>query len=125
MSTTHLAFVAAVLVPFTLHPPAIAQTRDSDRAPVQTISGQVMTAHDDTLVISTAAGEEKAFVLDTNVTVPKGTSPGHRVTVTYRSSEAGPPHAVGVKLEEEELQPPGQVPPEASLALRAVSRAAD
>lgn len=96
----------AIVAPLALLPVAGAQSPEGPSAPLQTVSGQVMTAHDDTLVIATEAGEEKAFVLEANVKMPAEASPGRRVTVTYRSSEGPPARAVGVRLDEEDLRPP-------------------
>jgi hypothetical protein len=95
-----------VVAPLALLPVASAQSPAGPSAPLQTLSGQVMTAHDDTLVIATETGEEKAFVMEANVEIPTEASPGHRVTVTYRSSEGPPARAVGVRVDEEGLRPP-------------------
>jgi hypothetical protein len=105
MSKVRLAPLV-VVAPLALLPVASAQSPDGPAAPLQTISGQLMTAHDDTLVIATETGEEKAFVMEANVEIPTKASPGHRVTVTYRSSDGPPARAVGVRLDEEDLRPP-------------------
>jgi hypothetical protein len=104
MSKTRFALVV-VLPLLALLPVADAQGPASSDS-LRTVSGKVMTAHDDSLVIETEAGEERAFVMDANVTVPAEASPGRRVTVTYKDPGGARTYAVGVRLEEEALQPP-------------------
>jgi hypothetical protein len=78
----------------------------SSDSPLQTVSGQVMTAHDDTLVIATESGEERPFVMDANVRVPAEASPGRWVTVTFRSPGGARAYAVGVRLDDDDVEMP-------------------
>jgi hypothetical protein len=94
----------STLLPLTLL--ATATSQEPSESPLQTVSGQVMAAHGDSLVIATEAGEERAFVMDANVRVPAETSPGRWITVTYRSPGGARAYAVGVRLDDENTPMP-------------------
>ena len=89
-------------------------------SPVRTLSGRVVTAYADSLVIETEAGDEQAFVMDANVRVPAEATPGRRVSVTYRSPGGARAYAVGVRVIPDETPPPARPRAASPLPLAAV-----
>ena len=93
------ALLSAVLA---LAAAAFPQDANPSPSALQTLSGQVMVVQGDSLVIATESGEERSFVMDTNVSVPPEASPGRRVVVTYRSSEGARAIATRVRVVEDD-----------------------
>ncbi len=104
----------STLLPLALQAVAFPQEGNPSQTPLQTVSGQVMVAHGDSLVIATETGEERAFVMDASVSVPAEASPGRRVVVTYRSPGGARAFAVGVRLDEDDMPTAEQLPRAAS-----------
>jgi hypothetical protein len=107
MPKASTAFLSAVLIALAATAPA--QDADPSPAAPETLSGQVMVVQGDSLFIATETGEERAFVMDTNVTVPAEASPGRRVIVTYRNPGGARAFATKVRLDDDE-PPLAQLP---------------